>query len=243
VCLRMLANVQRTLGDHALAEATIQRSLELARQCGNRDSQALCWLSLGDIQKEQGRLDEATENYATALAYAAHDGMKRSVAQLNLGDLALMRGQYAAARRYLTESLLGLETVKVRWALVLVLDNLGYLECRERAFEVAAAHYYRAFSIGLADNTLALVTNVVAGLAQLYAEIGQTERAAELLGLAKYHPATESQSQARRIGPLHGELERRLPPAVLAAALRRGSTLDLHRLTAADFLQPLPPAV
>ncbi|MEO8180306.1 MAG: protein kinase [Deltaproteobacteria bacterium] len=243
VCLRMLANVLRTLGNYALAEATIQRSLELASQCGNRDSQALCWLSLGDIQKEQGRLDEATQNYTTALAYGAHDGMKRAVAQLNLGDLALLGGQYAAARRYLTESLVGLETVKVRWALVLVLDNLGYLECRERAFDAAAAHYYRAFSIGLADNTLALVTNVVAGLAQLYAEIGQTERAAELLGLAKYHPATESQSQARRIGPLHSELERRLPPARLAAALRRGSGLDLHRLTAADFLQPLPGTV
>jgi len=126
---------------------------------------------------------------------------------------------------------------------VLVLDNLGYLECRERAFDAAAAHYYRAFSIGLADNTLALVTNVVAGLAQLYAEIGQTERAAELLGLAQYHPATESQSQARRIGPLHAELEGRLPPAVLAAALRRGAALDLHQLSAADFLQPLPGTV
>ena len=83
------------------------------------------------------------------------------------------------------------------------------------------------------------MTNVVAGLAQLYAEIGQNERAAELLGLAKYHSATESQSQARRIAPLHGELERRLPAAVLASALRRGAALELHQLTAADFLQPL----
>lgn len=239
VCLRMLANVRRTLGEYAVAEAAIQRSLELARQCGNRDSQALCCISLGDIQKEQGRLDEAAQNYAAGLAYAAHDGMKRAVAQLNLGDLALLRGDNSAARRYLTESLAGLETVRVRWALVLVLDNLGYLECRERAFDAAAAHYYRAFSIGLADNTLALVTNVVAGLATLYAEIGQNERAAELLGLAKHHPATESQSQARRIRPLHRELEQRLPAEALAAALRRGAALDLHRLTAADFLQPV----
>jgi hypothetical protein len=165
--------------------------------------------------------------------------MKRAVAQLNLGDLALLRGENAVARRYLTESLVGLETVQVRWALVLVLDNLGYLECREQAFDAAAAHYYRAFSIGIADNTLALVTNVVAGLAGLYAKIGQSERAAELLGLAKHHPATEIQTQARRIGPLHSQLERRLPAEALAAALRRGAALDLHRLTAADFLQPV----
>jgi len=240
VCLRMLANVRRTLGDYAAAEAAIGRSLELARQCGNRDSQALCCLTLGDIQKEQGRLDDATQNYAAGLAYGAHDGMKRALAQLNLGDVALMRGQYTAARRYLTESLAGLESVRVRWALVIVLDNLGYLECRERAFEAAAAHYYRAFEIGLADNTLALVTNVIAGLALLYAELGQSERAAELLGLARYHPATERQSQARRVDPLHAELERRLPPETLATALRRGAALDLHQLTAADFLQPFP---
>jgi predicted ATPase len=242
VCLRMLANVRRTLGEHALAEAAILRSLELARQCGNRDSQALCCMSLGDIQKEQGRLEEAAQNYAAGLAYGAHDGMKRAVAQLNLGDLALLRGENATARRYLTQSLAGLETVRVRWALVLVLDNLGYLECRERAFDAAAAYYYRAFSIGLVDNTLALVTNVVAGLAALYAEIGQSERAAELLGLAKYHPATESQSQARRIAPLLSELERLLPAEALTAALRRGAALDLHGLTAADFLQPIAAA-
>jgi tetratricopeptide (TPR) repeat protein len=237
VCLRMLANVRRTLGEYDLAEAAIVRSLELARQCGNRDSQALCLLSLADIQKEEGRLDDAAQNYAAALAYGAHDGMKRAVAQLNLGDLALSRGESAAARRYLTQSLASLETARVRWALVLVLDNLGYLECRERAFDAAAAYYYRAFSIGIADNTLALVTNVVAGLAALYAEIGQNERAAELLGLAKDHPATERQTHARRIEPLHSELERRLPADLLAAALRRGAALDLHQLSAADFLQ------
>lgn len=69
---------------------------------------------------------------------------------------------------------------------------------RRQDARCSGAHY-RAFGIGLADNTLARVTNVVAGPALLYAELGQTERAAELLGLAKYHPATESQSQARRI--------------------------------------------
>lgn len=67
--------------------------------------------------------------------------MKRAVAQLNLSDLALLRGDNSTARRYLTESL--------------------------------------------------------------------------------------------------AKLEQRLPAEALAAALRRGAALDLHRLTPADFLQPV----
>ncbi len=239
ICLRMLANARRTLGDYAAAEAAILQSSSLARECGNRDSQAWCCLSLGDIQKEQGRLDEAVTSYQAGLAFGAQDGMKRSLAQLNLGDVALMRGQYADARAYLSQSLVGFETIQVRWGLVIALDNLGYMECHEGNYREASAHFWRAFDIALTDHTLSLLNNVVAGLALLHLRVDQPRRAAELLGLAKHHPTTERQTHTRRLEPLLFELRGRLAPADLAAALEVGKAIDPAALRTLGYGGPV----
>lgn len=224
-----LANAQRQLGNYAVAERYIRRYAALAREVGSLGYEAESYLALGVVFKEQGRHDEAVVQFEAGYRRSVEYGNNAAIAlaKLELGDMALLRGRRAEAKRYYEESLTGFEIARTGWGIVLALDNIGYLACVEEEFKRADACFRRALTAALRGKLLTLALDVVAGMALLHARKGQCERAVELLALVQGHPATERQTHARLVEPLLTELKAKLPEAGFVAALGHGSALEL----------------
>lgn len=227
-CLNALALTERSLGNYAAAEAAARRSLSLCARFGCERASTWGCLMLGDALKDQGRLDEAADNYHTALARGASDAVIQASARVELGSIALARGDLAAARELLTTSLAGYEAIRNRWGTVIALDGLATLSCRENDLASAEQLLRRGLDLALSARGKWLALNVIAGLAFVRARQGRAERAVELLGRVQTHPSTEHSTRTRRIAPLLEELRTGLPAAEFDAALARGAAMALN---------------
>ena len=231
-CRMNLANAQRNLGNYAQAETLAQSCLAFAREVGNWDHEAWSHFQLGNILKEQQRYDEAAAHYVAAhqRSIEAGDAGKIALANLEFGDLAMIHGDYGKSKQYLNESLSGFESSGQTWGTALALDLLGYVACHERDWSAARRHYQRALRTALSFKLYPFAANVVAGMALWLARTGEAERAVELLALTQNHPATERHTLTRRVGPLIAELKRSLDDALFAAAVARGTAMQLEAI-------------
>jgi serine/threonine protein kinase/predicted ATPase len=228
-----LGNVHRTLGDYGQAETYVRGCLSLARDVGSWQVENWAHFQLADIFKDAGRYDEAAGEYQRGhlRSVQAGDIGRIAVGNLNFGDLALIHGRYADAKRYLSESLHGFERVGAcEWGIVLALDSLGYVECQEQHHEASRRYFRQALDKAMAGRLIPYATNVIAGVALLLAKSGDPQHALELLALVQAHPATERHTLTRRVEPLLAELSMQLPAAQFDDALARGRKMDLERV-------------
>ena len=84
----------------------------------------------------------------------------------------------------------------------------------------------------MAIGAVPLTLEALAGIARLRTHEGHFDQAAELLGLALYHPSSNTDVQMQS-EPVLAELARALPPDRLTAALRRGKLRELDQVVAA----------
>jgi len=172
-------------------------------------------------------MDEALASYQTALSRGALDAVIQASGHVELGNIALARGQYQEARQLLSTSLAGYEAIRNRWGTVIALDGLGTLACKEGDTTAAEAVLRRALDLALAARGKWLALNVIATLALVRARQGVPLRAVELLARVETHPSTEHSTRTRRIAPLLQELRASLPAAEFNAAFERGRQLEL----------------
>jgi tetratricopeptide (TPR) repeat protein len=201
--------------------------MKLCRETGALESVAWCKFTLAEIAKQCGRLDEAAELYKDARELSPPDTPQLANAVMNLGDIAMRRGQYRQAERYFQEGLAAFQARRVDWGVINTLENLGLLACTERRYPEAKQYFERALDLALGARRLPLVVNLIASFARYHRDRGQLERASELLGWAQQHSALHHQTRARCIEPLLCELGQASSSAELEAALARGGALEL----------------
>jgi non-specific serine/threonine protein kinase len=225
--LRLAARAKVNLGELAEAASYARRCMKLCRETGALESVAWCKFTLAEIAKQCGSLDEAAALYTEALAISPPDTPQLANAMLNLGDIAMLHGNYREAERRFQDSLAAFQARRVDWGIINTLDNLGQLACHERRHRDALRYFERALELGRSARRLPLVINAIVGLARLHAEQGNPERALELCSWASLQPALHHQTGTRHVEPLLQELDARLPERVSAAARERSRDLGL----------------
>jgi len=226
--LRLAARAKVNLGEFHAAAGYARRCMKLCRETGALESVAWCKFTLAEIAKQCGELEESAELYREALASSPPDTPQLANALLNLGDIALLRGQYRDAERHFRESLTAFEARRVDWGVINTLESLGHLACLEQRHGDAAQHFERALELSHAARRWPLVVNAIVGLARIHAEQGAPERAIELLGWASANPALHFQTWTRHVDPLLRQLGTRLPERIRDAAHARGRELSLE---------------
>jgi len=226
--LRLAARAKLNLGELDAAASYARRCMKLCRETGALESVAWCKFTLAEIAKQCGRLDDAAELYSDARELSPPDTAQLANAVMNLGDIAMLRGQYRQAERYFQDGLAAFQARRVDWGVINTLENLGLLACTERRYPEAKQYFERALELGLGARRFPLVVNVIASFARYHRDRGQLERASELLGWAQQHPALHHQTRTRCIEPLLGELGQEWSSAELEAALARGGALELQ---------------
>ena len=154
--LRWQGSVLRDRGRTTDAEPLYRRSLAVAVALAYDAGCAHAMNCLASLAQRRGELVEASSLLADALEIAVRCDERRLVGmiQQNLGIVADMRGNPAAASAYFRVSLRTFEETNDLQPLCWVLNNLGYLCAREERYDDARGLYDRALGIARARGDL-----------------------------------------------------------------------------------------
>jgi predicted ATPase len=178
--LRDLGVFLRARGAMEEGEGCLNRSIDLARQNGNRSSEARSLAEFGILRKERGDLTGAREGYESALAMfrALHDLRGEARVLCDLGALEQEEGAYSLA-----------ETAFSR-ALSIILP-LGDMRLEAIARSDAGCLALETGSIDAAERSLRLAVERLDAIGdRRYAALFSGARAAALAGLGRTGEAT-----------------------------------------------------
>jgi predicted ATPase len=231
--LSHLGNTAMRMASYAEGEQAYQESLALFTAAGDRPGMALALNGLGNGAVDQRMYDTAEYCYTESLAIrrALDDRWGIAGCLSNLGWVAHLQDDYAAARAFYEESLALSRTIGDRRGMAIALTNLGFTASALRDLPAAAAAFDEALRIATEIGATPLALEVLVGLARLRVGNGQPEPAAELLGLALRHPASNNDVRMQ-IELFIDEIAGLLAPERMTAALERGSRLLLEDVVA-----------
>jgi tetratricopeptide (TPR) repeat protein len=150
--LRWQGTVLRERGRTSDAEPLYRRSLEISERLGYDAGRAHALNYLASLAVRRGDITAAANLLTDSLAIADQCGETRLVGMLqqNLGMVADIRGNPAAALAHYRVSLRTFEATHDLQPLCWVLNNLGYLHLKESRYDDAEAAFERALGIAKA---------------------------------------------------------------------------------------------
>jgi class 3 adenylate cyclase/tetratricopeptide (TPR) repeat protein len=234
VVLSHLGNTAMRMASYAEGEQAYQESLALFTAAGDQQGMALALNGLGNGAVDERMYDTAEYCYTESLAIrrAIDDRWGIAGCLSNLGWVAHLQDDYATARAFYEESLLLSRTIGDRRGMAIVLTNLGFTAYALRDRPAATTAFDEALRIATEIGATPLALEVLVGLARLRASNGLPEPAAELLGLALRHPASNNDVRMQ-IELFIDEIAGLLAPERMTAALERGGELLLEDVVAA----------
>jgi predicted ATPase/DNA-binding SARP family transcriptional activator/Tfp pilus assembly protein PilF len=190
-------------GDYTKAQAVFEECLALSRGHGDQFNVAIHLNNLGTVLHVLEKYAEARSFYQESLQICCEIGDQtgQAIALSNLGEVAYALGAHHEAQEFYQEGLTIGRNIQDQWTIMACLNNLGEIACALENIEEAKPYFAEAIKIAAETQTLTALLKVLVNLAVLLAKQGQTDRAAELLGLARRHPASEqaTQEQADRL--------------------------------------------
>ncbi|MEZ4708160.1 MAG: hypothetical protein R3A44_13195 [Caldilineaceae bacterium] len=112
------------------------------------------------------------------------------------------------------------------------LVGLGWVALRDEDWSAARQYFAAAFPLIEQLETAPQALEALAGVAHWQAQAGQPEQALTLVGLVQQHPSSYQESKDR-LADLVAELQARLSPGRVQAALARGQAAELWDTVAA----------
>jgi non-specific serine/threonine protein kinase len=227
-------------GDYARAKASVEESLDMWREMGDKKGIADSLRVLGSVVWVQGDYVAAQNYYEECLALLQEIGDKRGIASTlnNLGNAVVRTGDYAAARRYEEESVAIFRELGDNLSLAMALNNLGVVAEEQGDSNAARRFYEESISISRELGEKTFVVYALNGLAHVICLQG------DLINAWRYY--RESLVISQEIG------EKRIIAYCLEGfakvAARQGNTKNATQLFgAADALRqaigaPLDPA-
>ncbi|HTE44607.1 MAG TPA: tetratricopeptide repeat protein [Gemmatimonadaceae bacterium] len=228
--LRWQGSVLRDRGRTSDAEPLYHRSLDIATKLGYEAGQAHALNCLASLAQRRGNIVQTGNLLTDAFALADRCGEKRlaGMVQQNLGIVADIRGNPAAALAHYRVSLRTFESTNDLQQMCWVLNNLGYLYVKEERFGEAAEAFDRAAGIARARGDLMSEGIIEENRAELQLIIGETGVAYVSLRRA-LEIAEQRGDDVRRSAALkqRGAYERLVGrPADAVEILRRALTLS-----------------
>lgn len=200
-----LAGMLAMRGEAVAAAALLERALDVFRAAyGPRHGNTARLRSrLGEIYEAQGRFEEAEAEYLAVLAAWPERSASRGLALADLGRLAGVRGDLAAAETALSEAVellqpampaLAIERAEALDSYGSVLRELGRLDEAQGVLRKALA--IRERELGASHSNVALTLVGLAGVLHLHGDLGSAE--------PLYRRAIGIQERA--LGPAHPEV-------------------------------------
>ncbi|GIW24276.1 tetratricopeptide repeat protein [Meiothermus sp.] len=216
-------------GDYPLAARRFEESLAMSQELGDRYGVAGSLNTLGLVALYQGSYTEATRCFEEALTIGRELGNRDAIGKFlgNLGLVAEKQGNYPLAIQRYEESLSILREIGARHAALLNVLNLGDVATAQGDDAKAEQYYHEALAEALSLSALPIALGTLRGMAKVLARNGLHLRAAELLGLALSHPASDVEMR-QQAEPVLSDLRMTLSPEQLEASMARGKGMTLE---------------
>jgi class 3 adenylate cyclase/tetratricopeptide (TPR) repeat protein len=226
-----LARVSWLGGEYTVAERWAQESQKWYEQAGDRQGLMAARNELAIIAIHQGDLEKGKGYLADNLALAQEMGDRFRSAQAlnNLGEVARELATYDDARVYYEQCQVICTEIGDRIGVTLALGNLAMVCIAQGQDDAAWDYIRRSLREDMAVQDTPHALNDLVHIAHLQARAGQSERAAQLLGLALNHPASTSETELDA-EPVLGLLREALGAEELEAVLARGAKLNLEQV-------------
>jgi tetratricopeptide (TPR) repeat protein len=232
--LRWQASTMLQRGHVAHAERLYRRSLRVADALGYDSGRAHGLNCLGLVFQRRRDLSTAGALFHAAAAVAERCNDRRLLAMIhqNIGNLADVRGERAAARTHYRWSLRLFEATKDVEGMTWVLNNLGLLDVAEGRLEEADRSYARALALARQRGDLqaqGIVEENRADLRLQLDELGEAGASIECaLTIAEQRRDPTRRAAALRLRGVverrHGEVARSMETLRLAVSLSDGTT-------------------
>lgn len=134
-------------GDAEAARTACREAAAVASRAGLPDHAAEALNTAGVIELESGELDRAVDLLRQALETGGDRPVLRARVEQNLGIIANVKGDWAAARAHYERSLDGFLTAGDRHGVALACHNLGMVDADQGQWEAAASHYRRSLEL------------------------------------------------------------------------------------------------
>jgi predicted ATPase len=234
--LNGLAVAHAERGDFDLAQRFHEEGLALRRELGDIRGVATALVNLGFIALGQGRYRAVKPLEQEALAIFRQIGypLGAAVALNNWGVACSNLEEYVEARPLLEECLAICRELGHRHTAAHTLGTLGGVAGALGDHNAAWQYAREGLQMAQEIASQSAMLYGLYGAAALLARQDEPERAVEVAALVYHHPATNRETKDRA-GRLLAQLERSLPPPLLAAVQERGRSGRLEEAVAATL--------
>jgi class 3 adenylate cyclase/tetratricopeptide (TPR) repeat protein len=217
-----LGSADWRLGKLGEAQSAFEECLELARELGDVTRELYALNRLGAVAIGAGNLMEAERLWKEVYTRAVVVGNRERamVAMNNLGSVASGRHDFATARDYIQESLKLARELGAQQTIALALINLGETYIHLGYLVEARSGLREGLALALHLGLLPRVVGAVIFFANLAHAEGDVKRALALWGMARNHPAWNSDHQRELDAAL---ADWNLPTSIVGAGLTEGA--------------------
>jgi predicted ATPase/DNA-binding CsgD family transcriptional regulator len=229
--------------NYPLAQQYLQESLALYQEIGDLQGSAFTLGWLGFVLYYMGDFVEARRlaQEGLALSETLESRLEKASVLIVLSSVAVELGEYPEAKQLGLECFKIAKEVGIYYAANAIQIVLGAATCALGEYPESQHYLYEALKMSHQTSFTPYILCVLAEIANLFAELGEKERALALLSLSLHHPAHYGMGRHTSTRLL-AKLEAELPPDTFAEALERGKTLDLDTVVKALLVELKPAA-
>ncbi len=189
--LTFLALNASASGDHDQAIAYAEQGLAIAEQLGNHKFMGDQLDTVGYIYFCKGDYPQAEAHYRRSLAVSQEIDDYRGIGMslMNLGDIDFEAGRFEQARENYLSGMRQLEVIEQIWGVMICQKRLGRVSLALGANEQAWEYYRQALEAALHWIDYRELSEMLVGIADLFAADGQRDAAERLLVVCLAHPA------------------------------------------------------
>ena len=232
--LNTLSDVTCHRGGYKKAQALFEECVALSREIEDPYSTAVHLNNLGTVLHVIGERAPARRYYRESLEICQKigDWNGQAIALSNLGEVAHALGTPYEALTYCQKALSIGREIEDQWTILACLNNLGKIACTLDDYARARAHFAEGLKLAQQTQTMPVLLKILVNLAVMLAKQGKGKQAAEILEMARQHPAGEKsiRERAERLLEEMGLASPGLAPnsleVIVAEALREISTSE-----------------
>jgi hypothetical protein len=147
--LNNLGYVANYKGEIEKALAYNKRSLEIAKQLGDKRGMASAYINIGSIQYDMGDIPSALEQFTKSaqLAEQVNDLQGMAYAYNNLGSINSQQNDHKAALHYFGKSMVLSKKMDDRHAMAMINDNIAEIKMHNPVDTTAKGYYLMAMKL------------------------------------------------------------------------------------------------
>jgi tetratricopeptide (TPR) repeat protein len=218
-------------GDLAEALQIRRECIEIIHETGLEYQFAWNYWEMGELIRLSGDLNGASDWFERAgkIFDGEQDNVGISFYYRGIGDVAMGRGDFEAARRHFMDSIKYSRTANHTWMIAYAEQSRGRAGLRLGQQASAEKHILKALKLAVKSRDQGITLVALIAYAELLEQQGKLEKSIQLATIVQTHVLTWHETR-KQAASLLAILKKSIPGAKFVKAENRGKSTDLWKL-------------